>query len=720
MKKPVILCVDDDEFVLDLLKRILQSEFGDQFTIKLAESGEAAIEIVDQVIAENLDLSAVISDFIMPGMNGNELFTIIKERSPGTPTIIISGQASHSNFADTANCTGVYRFIAKPWHESDLILTVTEALRRYENEKQLEHQTDILVDLYQQAQDELILRKQAERNLRDHQAQLEELVLRRTAELEKLNVQLQRDINRRREAELALQEVNDDLAHRIEELSTLNYIAGTAAAATDLETGLTEITHAITALFEAHSSSISLFDMDARTQTLVATDNRMIANVVGKPIPISDKTTSARIIHIKQAQIISFNDSDWALLQMFDYGQLATMTCCMAIPLVARAQVVGLILIYLAHPQRRFAAIDLSLAETVAGQIIGPIENIRFFEKEQKQRQLAEQTLAELQSAQQDLVQSEKMATLGQLVASVAHEINSPLGAIQAAIENISNALHSSMREAPCLLQTLDEENRNRFFNLIDRGAEATNVLPTKEERKHKRALCQKLQALGVEHAIIHAELLACIGIYDDVETFLPLLRHENSPAIIKMAYKLARQQGNSENIHIAVVRAAKIVTALKNYARQDHVEKKSLISLKESIETAITIYHNKIKSDVELIRLYEDLPAILCYADEMDQVWANLINNALQAMQYKGRLIISLKQIDGNQVAMVTDNGPGIPRNIVDHIFQPFFTTKARGEGNGLGLDIVQRIVKKHEGSITVDSRPGETTFTVSIPDQQ
>ncbi|NEP27660.1 ATP-binding protein, partial [Moorena sp. SIO3I6] len=140
-----------------------------------------------------------------------------------------------------------------------------------------------------------------------------------------------------------------------------------------------------------------------------------------------------------------------------------------------------------------------------------------------------------------------------------------------------------------------------------------------------------------------------------------------------------------------------------------------------DGIDTVLTLYHNQLKHGVDVYRNYDDsLPVIGCYPDELNQVWTNLIHNALQAMENKGTLTINVRQQDDQIKVSITDTGKGIPPEIQPKIFQPFFTTKPAGEGSGLGLDIVRKIVEKHHGHMEVDSVPGETTFTVSLPIQQ
>ncbi|MCC3595088.1 sensor histidine kinase, partial [Microcoleus sp. PH2017_28_MFU_U_A] len=129
------------------------------------------------------------------------------------------------------------------------------------------------------------------------------------------------------------------------------------------------------------------------------------------------------------------------------------------------------------------------------------------------------------------------------------------------------------------------------------------------------------------------------------------------------------------------------------------------------------TSYQSQIRQGIELTKNYEHIPPIQCYFDELNQVWTNLIHNALQAMNNKGYLTVNAIHNDENIQISIADSGTGIPPEIHSKIFQPFFTTKPPGEGSGLGLDIVRKIVAKHRGQITFESRPGQTTFTVILP---
>ncbi|MGL5877720.1 MAG: PAS domain-containing sensor histidine kinase, partial [Xenococcaceae cyanobacterium] len=326
--------------------------------------------------------------------------------------------------------------------------------------------------------------------------------------------------------------------------------------------------------------------------------------------------------------------------------------------------------------------------------------------------------LEKLQLAQTELVQSEKMAALGQLVAGIAHEINTPLGAIQASIGNIVNSLEESLQNLPQLFKKLSSENFADFFILLEIAQQPKQQLSFREERQLKRTLKQTLEEENIVNPDVVADSLSKMGILpEQIPSLIALLQTNDNDFTLETAYQLSAIQNNSQNIKLAVERAAKIVFALKSYARQDFSESMVSASIADSIETVLTIYHNQIKQGINLVKTYEEVPSILCYPEELTQVWTNLIHNAMQAMNYKGKLAIALSQRDRHIVVEITDSGAGIPPEIQEKIFQPFFTTKPAGEGSGLGLDIVRKIVEKHQGKIELESQPGLTKFSVWLP---
>ena len=203
----------------------------------------------------------------------------------------------------------------------------------------------------------------------------------------------------------------------------------------------------------------------------------------------------------------------------------------------------------------------------------------------------------------------------------------------------------------------------------------------------------------------------------DEINFCLSLLKHPQVDWILDLAYNLTRLLGNNRTIITSVDKAAKVVFALKNYARFDQIGEKHLVDITEGLETVLAIYHNRLKQNIELSRNYQDKPQIWCYPDELIQVWTNLIHNGIQAIQVKGRLTISTKKENNGIKVEIGDSGCGIPPEIRDKIFEPFFTTKPTGEGSGLGLHISKNIIDKHQGTIAVNSKPGQTVFSIWLP---
>jgi PAS domain S-box-containing protein len=324
-------------------------------------------------------------------------------------------------------------------------------------------------------------------------------------------------------------------------------------------------------------------------------------------------------------------------------------------------------------------------------------------------------TLGYLQATQNELIQSEKMAALGQLVAGVAHELNTPLGAIRSSAGNMTKFLGQTLSNLPSLFQSLSPTESENFFILLNRSLQKDMSLTAKEERKLKRFLISQLEDQDIDEADDIADTLVDMGIYE-ADDFLVLLQKGDRDRILEMAYKLSEIQRGTQTINTATDRASKVVFALKNYARYDSSEVMIQSDIVDGIETVLTLYQNNIKQGVEVLRNFQKIQPILCYVDQLNQVWTNLIHNALQAMDNKGTLIIGIIQEDNYVKVAVTDSGKGIPAEIMPKIFEPFFTTKPPGEGSGLGLDIVKKIIEKHDGKIEVESVPGKTTFTVCL----
>ncbi len=383
---------------------------------------------------------------------------------------------------------------------------------------------------------------------------------------------------------------------------------------------------------------------------------------------------------------------------------------------------------------------DLHILRTLAGFVASAVSSAEAYQLLDKQRsdleaysQNLERVNEMLKNSRERLVEqknkllaaekaaavADKMAALGQLIAGVAHEINTPIGVIKGSVEDIRISLDPILHQLPELLLTLTPDLRHLFFDLTNQPAIQSAKLSSKEQRTIRRQLETELEQLGVTSAYYVAEELVKMGVIQQPRRYLPLLKHPEAEKIISLAAAVCWTSVNLNNIEVAIARTQKIVFALRTYARQTATEKPVPTDIIQNIETVLTLYYNQLKQGIEVVRNFSTgLPEVDTFPDELNQVWTNLIHNALQAMQGKGKLTITIQAESTDHISVaIADSGKGIPPEIQSKIFEPFFTTKPQGEGTGLGLSISKKIVEKHQGYITVKSEPGHTCFTVYLP---
>lgn len=328
------------------------------------------------------------------------------------------------------------------------------------------------------------------------------------------------------------------------------------------------------------------------------------------------------------------------------------------------------------------------------------------------------QMVSSLKQSQERLIIQERMAALGTLIAGVAHEINTPLGIIKSSAENIRHAQSRFVTRNFEAIRTLKEKDMKILNKLIDTGLSQTLILSSREQRQHRRRLTQNFEEKGFgEESAEFAENLVDMNVVEDLNWLLDDIDKNNFKIIMNIAFDYLTIVNNNANISASVERSGKIVYAMKKIIHKDADEKKALTDVNEGIDVVLTVYHNQLKHNIELHKEFENLPLFFAWPDELNQIWTNLLHNSLQAMDHKGTITILTKKVADQVQVHFEDNGPGIPQDIQKKIFEPFFTTKAAGEGSGMGLDICKRIAEKHGGTIELESEPGRTVFTVSLP---
>jgi len=326
------------------------------------------------------------------------------------------------------------------------------------------------------------------------------------------------------------------------------------------------------------------------------------------------------------------------------------------------------------------------------------------------------QALKGLEESQQQLIHSEKMAALGQLIAGIAHEINTPLGAIQASVGNTRKYLSLFNESLPDFLASKGTGEQAFLCALLEQ-THYEQTMSTREARKARRELVKVLDEHNIDKSDELADMLVDMNLNENITRLLPSLALSDGFNIVELAHRISGIGRNSETICTAVGRASKVVFALKHFAHHDNSGSMISSDINQGIHTVLVLYKSLLKQGCEVIEHFGELPVINCYPDELNQVWTNLIHNALHAMQNKGILTIETKLEAKNIIVSITDNGSGIPLDVQPKIYESFFTTKPAGEGSGLGLGICKRIMDKHSGSIDFTSEPGRTTFMVKLP---
>jgi signal transduction histidine kinase len=318
-------------------------------------------------------------------------------------------------------------------------------------------------------------------------------------------------------------------------------------------------------------------------------------------------------------------------------------------------------------------------------------------------------------------LQSEKLAALGKLSAGLAHELNNPSSAVRNAAVNLQQTV-AALRTASLHLDKrgLPAEERVFLARLECDWAKQhpPAALDSLERSDREEEMGEWLEARGIENARQVAPGLVDAGC--DLEMLGRLAGRFDGPTLSDVVTRLAASFTINrlvEQIVSGTSRIGELVRAIKQYSYMDQSLEQE-IDIHEGLENTLIMFHYRLKYGIKVVRQYDRaIPRICAHGGELNQVWTNLIDNAIDAMNGKGELIVRTAAEFGRVLVEIQDNGPGIPPEIRDRIFEPFFTTKQVGAGMGLGLDTVYRIVQQHRGEIRVQSQPGKTLFQVRLP---
>jgi PAS domain S-box-containing protein len=323
-----------------------------------------------------------------------------------------------------------------------------------------------------------------------------------------------------------------------------------------------------------------------------------------------------------------------------------------------------------------------------------------------------ETAIHELKRLQGEMIKQERMSVLGQLMAGIAHELNTPLGAISGSIRNLTRLAEGWFKND---LVNLNKDD----LPIIDLHTSISDPKAADNYARQK-ALHTMINAryphMGTTSKI--AEMLADIGWQTPLDNDQEgLLKHPRSVQIIRTIHTIVSISNSANIIRYASERSGRIIKALRNYTHKDHGEVPMVVDLNRQIADIQQLFATGIRRGIKFSMQSNGPLLINGFEDQLSHVWTNLYHNAIQAMGGKGNLTVQIAHESQQAVIRFSNDGPMIPAELHEKIFEPMFTTKARGEGTGMGLSIAQSIVHEHGGTITCTSDKSCTTFTVLLP---
>lgn len=648
----VVVCIDDQPETLAAMRRDVAQICGPGIRVEACTDAREALTLVDKFRAPDVRVPLIITEHALPGMTGVDLLLALQEKADfrATRKVLASARVNVADLSRALNRGALHRIITKPWSHGELRDCIRALLTSYF----IHHAPDEL-DRFSELVDSAQFPRAhnaARQNRQELDLQVETLKRSFLANTDMTDEQVEKAM------EAAIDQALGNPARR-------HFAPGSVLVRQDnpvdtifiLLSGKVQLsrkTETGEAILHTHSSGrvVGLLSLAHRQRAFYTC--RAVTNIVVLPLSLEQLEAALQ-----------------ANARLSGYF-------------------VSTLIRSLAARSKHTAHLTIEV-ETLNGQL-------------RTERDQLCDALDQLGCAQARLVQSEKMATLGQITAGIAHELNNPVAAIQRSADFIVQDITSFVMELP------DGETAR---GALEHGLTDTPT-STRELRSRSSvltgvvgdtALARRLVKLGV----------ATPGAYHERFGALSAPERERLLTVTERYHEMGE---SLRNLRTCSDRIAGIVRSLKSYSHSD-ADLLGSVDVHEGLEDTLRLLDHALQ-DIHVKRSYSELPCIECRAGELNQVWTNLISNAVQAMGGGGTLHVQTDAPDPNHVRVrIVDSGKGITPDMRDRVFDLHFTTKGgRVEfGLGMGLPICKQIVTAHGGQITVDSRPGETCFAVVLP---
>ncbi len=676
-QKAKILIIDDESLNIFIIKNNLKAEIYETFS---ADNGYSAFDLLEKI---TFDL--VLVDLMMPEISGYDVVRKIRETHSKNqlPIIILSAKNQVKDIVDSFEY-GANDYLTKPF-----------------------------------SKEELIARVEIQLDLKKFHEELEFKVKERTYFLEVANKKI------------------ENLTHFTRVLNEQN----------DMRNIFIKISEYVYSNFSIDTTCLFLYDMDInklstyRFYSYVKINMDIVNYIESLEFELDEKFSIITKTYFRKSPIL-LNDKLKEILDIQNKNTLNSppnflseldlelikklqIIDAVLIPLVVRNEVIG---IYAFSNFGRSINMDWKKYRELimfSRNLSGIINSIRLLLHENRSKELvlkekvkALETLELLQSTQNQLIETSKAAALGQLVSSIAHEINTPIGSIKATSGNLRINIKNFLNTDILVLRQMNDVTFNLLQKFLEEALVNKRELSTKEERELKREHQKYLRKLEIPNTESIAEILSALRIESIKEEYFPLLRDDR---IMDAIQTFGAMHLNTNLVEKSIEKTTKIISTLKIYAGSGYSNEVTSIHLSEEFDKVLNLYSNRIHQGVTILREYIDVPQITCKREKINQVFTNIFHNSLDALSEKGEIYIRIREesISDKKYVLteIEDTGRGIPPEIQDKIFTPFITNKKLGEGIGLGLFVTKRIIEEHDGIIQFSSTKGKTIFKIYLP---